>query len=66
MFHTYQAQYILGICLSSWGYVNVLQNYLQDFTIIGVHIFHKPGLVLRDPELIKRVMIQDFSSFSTR
>lgn len=38
----------------------------RDQSVVGVHIFHKPALVLRDPELIKRVLVQDFNSFSNR
>lgn len=38
----------------------------QDQPAVGVHIFHRPALVLRDPEIIKRVLVQDFNSFSNR
>ncbi|KAL5278078.1 Cyp6g1.2 family protein [Megaselia abdita] len=30
---------------------------------IGIYVFHKPALLLRDPELIKKVLIKDFNSF---
>lgn len=33
---------------------------------IGIHFFHKPALIIKDPELIKRVLVKDFSSFSDR
>lgn len=32
----------------------------------GVFMFHKPGLILKDPELIKRILITDFNSFGSR
>lgn len=33
---------------------------------VGIHICHKPGLLLRDPELIKKIAIKDFNYFSNR
>ncbi|XP_043282966.1 cytochrome P450 6k1-like [Venturia canescens] len=33
---------------------------------LGIYIFHKPCLLLRDPEIIKQVMIRDFENFSDR
>lgn len=33
---------------------------------VGVHLFHKPTILLRDPDLIKKIMIKDFNSFSQR
>ncbi|KAL7736338.1 hypothetical protein ACLKA6_014809 [Drosophila palustris] len=38
----------------------------QDKPFVGIHVFHKPALLLRDPELIKRIMIKDFPKFSNR
>lgn len=38
----------------------------QDQPIVGIHVFHKPGLIIRDPELIKQILITDFSKFSNR
>ena len=32
----------------------------------GIFLFHKPALLIKDPELIKRVLIKDFQSFSNR
>lgn len=34
--------------------------------VVGIHCFHKPSLMVKDPELIKRVLIKDFSNFSDR
>ncbi len=33
---------------------------------VGVHFFHKPTLFIRDPELIKQILVKDFASFSDR
>ncbi|XP_032667814.1 uncharacterized protein LOC116842550 [Odontomachus brunneus] len=33
---------------------------------VGFYIFHKPCLLLRDPEIIKHFMIRDFDNFSDR
>lgn len=38
----------------------------RDQPIVGIHVFHKPGLIVRDPELIKRILITDFSKFCNR
>jgi len=32
----------------------------------GIYVVFGPGLLLRDPELIKLVLTKDFSSFSAR
>ncbi|XP_017039160.1 probable cytochrome P450 6g2, partial [Drosophila ficusphila] len=33
---------------------------------VGIHVFHKPALLLRDPELVRRIMVKDFGGFSNR
>lgn len=33
---------------------------------VGIHMFHKPAIVMRDAELMKRLLIKDFASFSNR
>lgn len=33
---------------------------------VGIHIFNKPGVLIRDLELIKKVLIKDFNNFSNR
>lgn len=33
---------------------------------VGFYIFHKPCLLLRDPEIIKQILIRDFEDFSDR
>lgn len=34
--------------------------------ILGIHIFHKPTLIVRDPELIKQILVKDFNNFANR
>jgi len=38
----------------------------KDEPFVGFHIFHKPAIVIRDPELIKRIVVKDFAAFSNR
>ncbi|KAL7024354.1 hypothetical protein ACKWTF_013006 [Chironomus riparius] len=49
---------------------NVLRLYtrpeVKDVPFFGFYIFQRPALVIKDPELIKRIMIKDFNSFSNR
>lgn len=33
---------------------------------VGVNVFYKPAIFVRDPELVKRIMVKDFNDFSTR
>lgn len=33
---------------------------------VGFYIFHKPCLLLKDPEIIKQILIGDFNNFSNR
>lgn len=38
----------------------------KNAPFVGFYIFHKPCLMLRDPEIIKQIMIRDFDNFSDR
>lgn len=38
----------------------------QNEPIVGIHIFNKPALVIRDLDIIKNVLIKDFYKFSDR
>ncbi|XP_002133127.2 probable cytochrome P450 6t1 [Drosophila pseudoobscura] len=33
---------------------------------VGIHVLHNHALLLRDPALIKRILVEDFSQFSSR
>lgn len=37
-----------------------------ELPFVGFYIFHKPALLLRDPEVIKQIVIKDFNNFSDR
>ncbi|ALC41831.1 Cyp6g1 [Drosophila busckii] len=39
---------------------------MQDEAVVGIYVINKPGLVIREPELIKSVLIRDFNRFSDR
>ena len=51
-------------------YENVLSLYnrkeVKDAPFFGVFLFHKPALVVNDPELIKKILISDFDKFPNR
>ena len=38
----------------------------KDEKFIGFYVFSKPFLLLRDPEVIKNVLVRDFKNFSNR
>lgn len=39
---------------------------VKDAAFCGIHMFYKPAILVRDPELIKMVLVKDFNSFSDR
>lgn len=39
---------------------------VQDQPFVGIHIFLKPAIIVREPELIKRILVKDFTSFANR
>lgn len=43
-----------------------LDKDTRDAPFVGIHIFHKPALLIRDLELVKRILVKDFGSFSNR
>ncbi|KAG5671722.1 hypothetical protein PVAND_001902 [Polypedilum vanderplanki] len=49
---------------------NVMRLYrrpeVADVPFFGFFIFQRPALVIKDPELIKRIMVKDFNSFQNR
>ncbi|CAF4904854.1 unnamed protein product [Pieris macdunnoughi] len=42
------------------------QRMPKDVPYVGFYIFHKPCLLLRDPEIIKQILVKDFHNFSNR
>jgi len=54
---------------NSFGmYVSEVYNdpRMENEAVVGVYVINKPGLVIREPELIKTVLIKDFNRFSNR
>lgn len=51
---------------------NVAENFndlyieAPDEPILGIHLFHTPALIIRDLDLIKEMLVKDFSSFQNR
>lgn len=43
-----------------------LYNIMKDHRYFGIFVLDKPVLVLRDPDLIKTVLVKDFNNFSDR
>ncbi|KYN21324.1 PREDICTED: cytochrome P450 6k1-like [Trachymyrmex cornetzi] len=40
-----------------------LHKQAENEDVLGIYILHKPFLILRNPELIKQIMIKDFNIF---
>ncbi|XP_036138923.1 probable cytochrome P450 6g2 [Monomorium pharaonis] len=51
---------------SSWHIGDLHKMAPPDAPFIGFYIFHKSCLLLRDPEIIKQIMIKDFDTFTDR
>lgn len=49
-----------------WHIGQLYKAASPDAPFLGFYIFHKPCLLLRDPDLIKQIMIRDFDNFSNR
>lgn len=51
-------------------YQNTYELYnapeVKNQPFFGIFVFHKPGLMITEPELIKRILVKDFASFSNR
>lgn len=51
---------------TSFG-INIAELYnatVEPF--IGIYLFYRPGILVRDPELVKKVLATDFTSFYDR
>lgn len=59
-----------SIIKRSLVYENTYQLYntpgVRNKPFFGIFVFHKPGLMITDPELVKRILVKDFSSFTNR
>ncbi|KAL7304515.1 hypothetical protein TKK_0003304 [Trichogramma kaykai] len=46
--------------------LNDIYEYAKDEPSVGFYVLDKPYLMVRDPELIKHVLIKDFANFTDR
>lgn len=49
-----------------WHMGQLYRSAKPELPYVGFYIFHKPCLLLRDPEIIKQILIRDFENFSDR
>ncbi|XP_012230909.2 cytochrome P450 9e2-like [Linepithema humile] len=49
--------------ISFVDYSRYIYNYFPDAKYVGMMEFSTPGILLRDPELIKDIMVKDFEHF---
>nr|XP_012218892.1 PREDICTED: LOW QUALITY PROTEIN: cytochrome P450 6k1-like [Linepithema humile] len=49
-----------------WHIGQLYKAAWADAAYVGFYIFHKPCLLLRDPDVIRQFMIHDFKNFSDR
>lgn len=59
------------ICLFQTQTANHFNDIYQDerckeSPVIGIHLFLKPALIVKDLELIRAILIKDFASFCNR
>src|SRR5690349_21943390 len=54
--------------IAFYDQVAVIYNLpeVKDKPFFGIFAFHKPSLMITEPELIKRVFVKDFASFTNR
>ncbi|XP_050583562.1 cytochrome P450 6k1-like isoform X2 [Bombus affinis] len=52
--------------ISAAEFVKDLYKYGEGLPFLGFYIFDKPYLLIRDPELVKHVLVSDFNYFADR
>uniref|UniRef100_A0A1A9WV45 Cytochrome P450 n=1 Tax=Glossina brevipalpis TaxID=37001 RepID=A0A1A9WV45_9MUSC len=59
---------LLRMQCTSAHMIQAMYNYPDacDQPFVGFYLFHRPALLLRDPELIKRILCKDFPKFCNR
>ncbi|XP_068144820.1 probable cytochrome P450 6g2 [Drosophila tropicalis] len=59
---------LLSMKSSPADFISDLYNHPDavDQPFVGIHVFHKPAILLREPDLIKKIMIKDFCQFGNR
>ncbi|XP_060831896.1 cytochrome P450 6k1-like [Bombus pascuorum] len=51
---------------SSAQFLGDTYKYGEGLPLVGFYIFHKPCLLIRDPELAKHILVKDFEYFADR
>ncbi|XP_069702403.1 probable cytochrome P450 6a14 [Periplaneta americana] len=51
---------------SPFAYVTELHNAFEGHKVGGIYSLDRPSLILRDPEVIKQVLVKDFDHFYSR
>ncbi|KAJ6645702.1 Cytochrome P450 6k1 [Pseudolycoriella hygida] len=49
-----------------WHMGELYRSAKSDLPYVGFYIFHKPCLLIRDPKIIKQMLVKDFDNFSDR
>ena len=52
--------------VSAAEFIKDLYKYGEGLPFLGFYIFDKPYLLIRDPELVKHVLVSDFNYFADR
>lgn len=49
-------------------FISRLYNHpeAENEPFVGIHVFHQPALLVRDPELVKKILVKDFGKFHNR
>nr|AAR88134.1 CYP6G2 [Drosophila melanogaster] len=59
---------LLNMRMSPAEFISQLYNHpdAENEPFVGIHVFHKPALLLRDPEMVRNILVKDFAGFSNR
>lgn len=57
---------LLRLRISPAAFVGRLYRFAPDSPVVGFFILDKPCLLVRDPALVKRILVTDFACFSAR
>jgi len=57
---------VFSIKISPGDYLTKVYNDYKDERLIGIFVMRTPVLIVKDPDLIKDVLIKDFLKFANR
>ncbi|KAF5306324.1 hypothetical protein FQA39_LY09022 [Lamprigera yunnana] len=58
---------MLPLVLKQYNNTTLLRNIYEEFPnerYVGMYFFRSPALLIRDPDLIKRIMVKEFDTFA--